>query len=301
MNYSCTGFIMTSGSQEDIVRRHYANDENLRVRQETHENYTVPHRSFAQWVMERVDWHDDAWVLDVGSGPGLYYSKLNPNHRNINYVGMDLVPSMLANHPAYDENGMLAVSNVQDLAFTDKSFDVVMANHMIYHVDDMEGALVEMKRVLKPNGMVVIGTNSMNNMPELQVLMRRAIVLLTRGGAAQVRAPALPSDRFALENGTRILSRHFFAVVRHDLPSSLVFPDVEPAMAYLESTRDLREASLPADVVWDDVMMIMRQQINQLIKHLGELIITKNQGVLLASENARFIGEAVEKLKSVTE
>ena len=287
---------MTSGSQEDIVRRHYANDENLRVRQETHERYTVPDRSFAQWVLERINWKGETWLLDIGSGPGLYYNKMNVEKHNIRYVGMDLVSGMLENHPANENSGYLAAGDVQNLPFEDDSFDVVMANHMLYHVDNMEEALAEMKRVLKPNGMVVVGTNSVNNMPELQVLMRRAIVLLTRGGAAQVRAPALPSDRFALENGTRMLSRHFFTVVRHDLPSSLVFPDVEPAMAYLESTRDLREAALPADVVWDDVMMIMRQQINQLIKHLGELIITKQQGVLLASQDGSFISEAIASL-----
>lgn len=287
---------MASGSQEDIVRRHYANDENLRVRQETHAKYTVPDRSFAQWVLQRINWKDKTWLLDIGSGPGLYYNKMNVQKNNIRYVGMDLVSGMLENHPANENNGYLTSGDVQKLPFEDDTFDVVMANHMLYHVDDMDAALAEIKRVLKPNGMVAVGTNSVNNMPELQVLMRRAIVLLTRGGAAQVRAPALPSDRFALENGTRMLSRHFFTVVRHDLPSSLVFPDVEPAMAYLESTRDLREAALPADVVWDDVMMIMRQQINQLIKHLGELIITKQQGVLLASQDGSFISEAIGSL-----
>jgi hypothetical protein len=138
----------------------------------------------------------------------------------------------------------------------------------------------------------------MNTMPELQVLMRRAIVLLTRSGAATVRAPEMPTDRFALENGIRLLSNHFYAVVRHDLPSALVFPDVEPAMVYLESTRDLREPSLPPDVVWEDVMMIMRQQINQLIKHLGELVINKQAGVLIASDDGKFIGEFVAKMKT---
>ena len=52
------------------------------------------------------------------------------------------------------------------------------------------------------------------------------------------------------------------------------------------------------DVVWEDVMMIMRQQINQLIKHLGELVINKQAGVLLASDDGKFIGDFVSKMKS---
>jgi len=285
---------MNSENSEQIVRRHYATDEHLRIRQETHAKYTVPDRSFADWVLERVNWGDDADVLDVGCGTGLYYDKLIERHPDIKYVGIDLVDMMLQGHSGYGNKAMLMQSDAQKLPFPNESFDVVMANHMLYHVEDVEVAVSELARVLRPDGQLVIAANSINTMPEMQVLMRRAIVLLTRGGAAQVRAPELPSDRFALENGTRLLSRYFFAVVRHDLPSALVFPEVDPAMAYLESTRDLREASLPQDVVWEDVMMIMRQQINQLVKHLGELVISKQAGVLIASERGGFISSYVE-------
>ena len=62
-------------------------------------------------------------------------------------------------------------------------------------------------------------------------------------------------------------------------------------MAYLESTRDMRESQLPDDVIWEDVMMIMRQQINQLIKHLGELVINKQSGVLLATDSGGPVSE----------
>lgn len=286
---------MNSENSEQIVRRHYATDEHLRIRQETHAKYTVPDRSLADWVLERVRWRGDEAVLDVGCGTGLYYDKLIERHPDIRYVGIDLVNVMLQGHSGYENKSMLMQSDAQQLPFPDASFDVVMANHMLYHVEDVEAAVSELARVLRPDGQLVVAANSINTMPEMQVLMRRAIVLLTRGGAAQVRAPELPTDRFALENGTRMLSRHFFAVVRHDLPSALVFPEVEPAMAYLESTRDLRETSLPQDVVWEDVMMIMRQQINQLVKHLGELVISKQAGVLIASERGGFISTYVEK------
>ena len=286
---------MISENQEDIVRRHYATDDHLRIRIETHDKYTIPNRSFAEWVLKRLNFKGNERILDIGCGPGLYYGKMKKQGitDDITYVGMDLIDSMLERHPAKAEGGKLGLGNIEQLPFATDSFDVVMANHMLYHVNDVHKAVKEMRRVLKPDGILAVATNSVNTMPELQVLMRRAIVLLTRGGAAQVRAPQMPSDRFALENGTRILAQYFYAVVRHDLPSALVFPDVEPAMAYLESTRDLRENSLPSDVVWDDVMMIMRQQINQLVKHLGELVINKQAGLLVASDNGGFISEFI--------
>ena len=283
---------MSLEQESDLVRKQYATDNNLRIRQETHEKYTVPNKNYVEWALEMIQWRGDERILDVGCGPGLYYSKLHENQPNMTYHGLDLLPGMLLNHPASNDHLMLG--DVHHLPLASESYDVLMANHMLYHVHDVESSLEEMKRVLKPDGVLMVATNSVQTMPELQVLMRRAIVLLTRHGVAQVRAPFLSSDRFALENGTRILSRYFYGVVRYDLPSALVFPDVEPAMAYLESTRDMREPQLPDDVVWEDVMMIMRQQINQLIKHLGELVIRKESGVLIASDRGGFMRQFVD-------
>lgn len=285
---------MTSQHEQDAVKRQYATNDNLRIRHETHDKYTVPKKDFAEWAIKCVHWRGDEKVLDAGCGPGLYYTRFEEFLPGIRYFGMDLSAGMLMEHPG--ERERLTVSDVRNLPYPDGFFDVVMANHMLYHVEQVEDAVKELRRVLKPGGIMMVATNSMQTMPELQVLMRRAIVLLTRQGATQVRAPALPSDHFALENGTRLLARYFFAVVRYDLPGALVFPDVEPAIAYLESTRDLREAQLPPDVVWDDVMMIMRQQINQLIKHLGELVINKQVGLLLASDSGGFIEEYMQYL-----
>lgn len=287
---------MASEQQGDLIRKHYSTDDHLRVRQDIHDRFTIPDLSFPEWVLDRIPWQGADRLLDVGCGNGLYYSKLQARNQTVDYHGIDLMQSMLDHHPLAGTN-RVTLSNAEKLPFDDDSFDIVMANHMIHHVQNIEVALAECRRVLVTGGVLVIATNSMATMPELQVLMRRAVVLLTRTGAATVRAPDMPTDRFALENGIRLLSRQFYAIVRHDLPSNLVFPDVEPAMKYLESTRDLRESSLPDDVVWEDVMMIMRQQINQLIKHLGELMINKQAGILIASDDGRFIGEGIATMK----
>lgn len=285
---------MPTSNQPDLVRRYYETDENLKIRQETHEKYTIPKTDFARWALDTIQWNGDEVILDIGTGTGTYYSRLLAITPSADYYAMDLSHDMLKNHPS----DTASLSDVMQLPYGDNMFDVVMANHMLYHVPDIDAALKEIKRVLKPNGKVLTTTNSIHTMPELQVLMRRAIVLLTRYGATQVRPPAFPSDSFALENGTRILASHFFAVVRHDIPSQLVFTDIEPAITYLESMRELRQESLPDDVAWEDMMLIMRQQITQLIKHLGKLEINKVSGVLVASDSGGFIHEFVERDKA---
>ncbi len=278
------------------VRRQYVTDEGLRVRQEIHDTYTVPRFDHAKWVVECLQWRGDETVLDVGSGPGRYYEAVRSQGDDVRYLGMDYSAGMLTRHPAPSH---LLLGDAQRLPLADDSADVVMANHMLYHVADIDEAIIEFRRVLKPGGSLLVATNSTTTMPELQVLMRRAIVLLTRSGVAKVKPPAPASDNFSLESGTRWLSRHFYGVVRHDMPSVLLFPDIEPVMKYLESTRAMREPQLPDDVEWDDVMMIIRQQLTHLIHHLGELVIQKLTGVLIASDRGDFLHGFVEKREAI--
>lgn len=277
---------MPAPNDPQTVRQLYQTDEGLRIRQEIHTRYTVPQIDFVDWVIHNVEWRGDERVLDAGSGSGGYYERLAKLHPDLQYTGLDISPGMLQKHPAKTR---VQQGDAHKMPYATGSFDVIMANHMLYHLQDIESAILEFKRLLKPDGLLVVATNSTQSMPELQVLMRRAILLLTRSGSAHIQPPRPASDLFALENGARKLSHHFYAVVRYDLPSKLVFPEIDPIMQYLESTRTMRAPQLPEDVVWDDVMMIMRQQITHLVNHLGELVVNKLNGVLIASDRGGFI------------
>ena len=276
--------------QADAIRRYYATDRNLRIHEETQAKYAVPSVDFVRWTLDTIDWTGDEAILDIGAGRGSHYACLIQEQPAITYFALDLSSNLLLNHPCAADR--LALGDAMRLPFCDDSFDIVMANHVLYHLADIEAGLAEIKRVLKPDGRVLAATDSLQTTPELQVLIRRAIVLLSENGA-QVNPLTLPCDGFALENGTRILARHFYAVVRHDLPCQLIFDDVEPALEYLDSMRELRQGDLPAGVSWDDMMLIMRQQMTQLLGLLGKLEIKLAVGALVASDCGGFIGDFV--------
>lgn len=282
----------------EAVRQQYATDKSLRIRQDIHIKYTVPKIDYVDWVLGSLDWRGDEVVLDVGSGAGNYYQPLIDKQPGVVYTGLDFSSGMLEKHPA---KAKVLQADAQKIPCADKSFDVIMANHMLYHVPDVQATIKEFKRLLKPNGILIVATNSDQSMPELQVLMRRAILLLSRSSSAHVQPPRPASNLFSLESGTRKLCKHFYAVVRHDLPSKLIFPDIDPIMQYLESARELREPQLPEDVAWDDVMMIMRQQITHLVNHLGELVVNKLTGVIVATDDGGFIENFVNLKHKATE
>ncbi len=271
---------------EQAIQQYYATDRNLRITEEMRARYLVPQIDLASWTLNTLDWTGAESVLDIGAGTGSHYQRLLRKKPHLHYCALDLSPQMLLCHPG--EGGRLACADAMRLPYADDSFDVVMANNMLYHLADLDCGLREIKRVLKPAGRLLAATESLFSLPELQVLLRRAIVLLSRNGA-NAEPPHPPVEAFALENGARILRRHFFAVVRHDLPAALHFPDIEPALDYVDSLRGLREHGLPADVNWDDLMLIMRQQMTQLSKLLGKLELTVQFGAMIASDKGGFI------------
>lgn len=286
---------MPSTNDPRAVRAQYATDNYLRIRQQTHEQYTVPKVDFPEWVLTRLEWRGDEQILDVGSGVGTYYSHALARGSNINYYAIDQSAGMLRQHPA---EGDVAVGDAQMLPFADGTFDLVMANHMLYHVPNVDLAIIEAQRVLKPDGVFLASTNSVQSMPEFHALFRRGMLLLSTPGQVYSQPPLPAQTNFSLENGTRILARHFYAVVRYDLPSTLVFPSIEPVMAYLESTRSIREPQLPDTIQWDELMLVMREQISRVLNHFGELIVTKVTGALVASNEGGFIREFVRRLES---
>jgi SAM-dependent methyltransferase len=281
---------MTPATDSSSRQKQTLSSETLRLRQDVYDRYSVPQIDYHGWVLDRLRWRGDEHVLDVGCGPGDYYQALTRRYPEIDYVGVDLSPEMLESNPARPD---AVQADIGGLPFASDSFDVVMANHILFLIQDRDQAISELRRVLKPDGVLLASTNSIHTMPEFQALMRRALVLLGASGKGQVQPPQFPHHSFSLENGTRQLAEHFFAVVRYDLPTALVFPSIDPIISFLDSTRIMREPYLPEDITWDDLMMVMREQMAALLTHFGELVINKISGVLVASDAGGFIQDFV--------
>lgn len=282
---------MKSITDRDFLQTNFSAIDQWRIRTQTQEQFTYPEVDLVDWTMNLVDLRGDETVLEIGCGSGLYYDYIKEEYPEVKYYGLDYSPKMLSIHSSEH----LVRSNLGQLPYPDHSFDVVMANHILFMAWDIDLAIEEMRRVMKPGGMIVTTTNSIHTMPQFRELFRRAILLVSPPGANRdVRVPSPTHFRYSLESGTRHLSRYFYFVVRHDLPGVLIYDRVEPIMEYLESTRILQEDQLPSNVKWDQVMLIMREQVNNLIMSLQHLVIDKLQGVLIATDEGHFAKDFVD-------
>ena len=68
---------MFSANNPEAVRRMYLTDDALRVRQETHDRFTVPPTNFVNWALSCIKWRGDEVILDVGAGPGRWFENLH--------------------------------------------------------------------------------------------------------------------------------------------------------------------------------------------------------------------------------
>lgn len=201
----------------DLVRRQYETEAGLAVRRDAVARFREGPDAVNAALLAAVAAPSPRRVLEVGCGMGQFAERLLAEV-DLDLVAVDLSPRMveLARARGVDAR----VGDAQRLAFADAQFECVVANWMLYHVDDLELALSEFVRVLVPGGRLVAATIGEKHMRELWELMG-----------------FLPPPRpFSRENGEEILRRHFTKVERHDVEAVLVFPDVASAHAYVEST-----------------------------------------------------------------
>ena len=211
----------------------YADDHDLQVRIATHTKYTVG-ANLETLVDRALEVSGDEALLDVSTGPGNFPARVRASGHRGEIIGLDYSQGMVdkarASHPTvnYSQGDIVA------LPFEDSGFDVVTARHMLYHVPDLEAALRECRRVLKPGGRFLALTNADGNMQAFWNAVMRgleddpAFVAMNdlKTGLAYHHEELAQSIRDCFGNTQLALS-----------DAALEFPDVSSPLAYFDSCR----------------------------------------------------------------
>jgi arsenite methyltransferase len=134
-------------------------------------------------VLSKLNFKGNETVLDLGCGKGLLLIEAAKRIPKGKAIGADLwektleykySPQMVLDNAKIEgvsDRIEVITANAQVLPFTDNSFDIVMTSLMMHHVPDINKALAEMVRVLKPGGTIVIAdVNSKRYVPILKSL-----------------------------------------------------------------------------------------------------------------------------------
>jgi len=121
---------------------------------EEHFPSTIDPRIYhVQLLMEYFGDLNGRRVLDVGCGKGRFARVLQERYPRSNLVGFDLAEAMLRCVPSEVH---ACAGSMTALPFLTESFDCAYATESLEHAVDIDAAVAEMCRVVKPGGRIAI-------------------------------------------------------------------------------------------------------------------------------------------------
>jgi len=166
------------------------------------------HTEIAQRLADRLDdiRHDFPVALDLGCRNGSLTRRIERRYGITTLLRCDLSPAMAR------RAGPLALAGDEEaLPFGPASFDLVISNLSLHWVNDLPGALAQIRMALKPNGLFLAAMLGGETLHELRACLLEAEIEETGGGSPRVSPFAELRDAGAL------LQRAGFALPVADL------------------------------------------------------------------------------------
>ena len=269
------------GTNPRYLEFQYSQPDRLRIRRETHAQFSdKPGDGLLRWVISRLAAEDGDLVLDAGCGPGIYHPFLQ--RRGARVVALDyslgMVRAVLDSPSKRDMRVQACRARIESLPLAGGSCDRAMANHMLYHVPDIKTALLELRRVLKPGGRVVMATGSRDYCRIWQDLHDAAARKLGYQPARSVLA------RFSPDH-LRLVREVFPSVEILEFEDAFRFPTAEPALRYYATGMvDGIENAPPDGRHRQPLISEMANSIRRIIRRNGELVIPKSSALFTANK-----------------
>jgi ubiquinone/menaquinone biosynthesis C-methylase UbiE len=135
------------------IEEQYKNSSNLNTRINIHDLYSTNKEDWHIWLFDQYNISPNSNILEIGCGDGTFWFKNRdriPRGWNITLSDFSLGMIESAKNKLRDiSNITYRQLNIEEIPFGDNHFDVVFANHMLYHVPNRQNALKEVRRVLK--------------------------------------------------------------------------------------------------------------------------------------------------------
>jgi len=266
-----TNIINVINSDKRLIEQ-YENASNLRARISIHEMFSVNKYGWMIWYFDQLNLRKQSKILELGCGDANLWKKNKDRiPKDLDITLSDFSRGMLsdakANFGKKLENFKFEIIDAEDIPYNEDSFDVVIANHMLYHVDNIQKALSEIYRVLKPGGYLYCSTVGQNHMMEI-----RDIMLKFKSETMDIKSSDITS-RFNLENGMEKLKNWFNGIEMKRYEDNLIVTEATPIIDYM--------FSMPGNVR-QSFNKERFQQLNKFLKDKidteGGIYITKDTG-----------------------
>ena len=214
------------------IEKQYETAENLNMRIFIYEKYSTNSQSFGDWIHTHYEMRPGYRILELGCGTGdMWRGKLHTIPEDARLLLTDFSEGMLdtaRKNLSIGDRVEFQCVDIQAIPYGDDSFDVVIANMMLYHVLDLHKGLGEVRRVLKPGGKFYCATYG-----------EHGIMAFVNDCLRGLGVTGSIGNQFTLQNGGDILRRHFDHLRMLTREDGLRITDVEDFVGYVLSMSSL--------------------------------------------------------------
>lgn len=259
---------MSNINDMSVVKQQYANANNLNTRISIHDKYSTNKMGFGNWIVSNYRIDKGIKVLELGCGTGDMWKNRESlislcSKLTLSDFSEGMVTTTKSNIGEYD-NVEYKVIDIQEIPYEDETFDVVIANMMLYHVPDIDKGLAEVRRVLKKGGHFYCATYG-----EHGIIEYLSKILSIYGVEDNI------NKNFTLQNGYEILNKTFSKVEKLEYIDSLAVTNIDDMVEYIYSLSSMTSLnSVPKQVIKD---ILIKNATN------GILNVPKEYGMFISS------------------
>ena len=232
--------------------------------------------SWADFLLQNLQLKPNQRVLELGCGNAIFWKAVSSKipegiKLTLSDVSMGMLDAAKNNTNELDFVENHAVIDAQQIPFNDETFDVIIANYMLYHVPDIDKALNEISRVLKTNGLFCAATFGKDNLKEVDSIFTG----FDKGIDAVINSLC---GAFGLETGGAYLKKYFGFVELKRYENGLRITEPDLLADYFLSYRGMGNVG---DVITDSKIPQFKDFIAKIFAIKGYIDISQDEGVFI--------------------
>ena len=218
---------------ENSLKAQYRNSTNISARIRLHRLFSSNKQGWFPWIYEQCQITEGMKILELGCGNGRLWienkAKLPADCEIIlSDISEGMIRDVRREQSLQDDRFSFAAFDCHAIPYEDASFDLVIANHVLFYCKDVDRVCSEVGRVLKPGGRFVCGTYGVAHMQEVSRLVTQFDDRITLSGENLY-------EHFGKENGAQALAPYFAEVDWQQYEDALIVTQAEPLIGYVLS------------------------------------------------------------------
>ncbi|MBQ2706486.1 MAG: methyltransferase domain-containing protein [Agathobacter sp.] len=267
-------------NMEKSLKSQYQNANNISARIRLHRDYSTNKQGWFPWIyacglsniIENKSKTEKLNILELGCGEGsLWMENISQLPENLHITLSDISEGMIRDvrrNLGNDSRFSYDTFDCRSIPAQSGTYDIVIANHLLFYCEDLNQVCQEIRRVLKSGGILLCSTYGSRHMLEITELVQKFDKRI------YLAAENL-YDRFGLDNGIEILSPYFSNIEKYYYEDQIVINQAEPLIEYILSCHGNQNQYLLDH--YQDFRQFVEKQV------ADEYRITKDAGFFLCT------------------